>query len=63
MQTRAGFDDHARGFHAGAMARDARQMAVLQAAIAIHDDRKMLRQTAGIQFVGAETFRFFTAGL
>ena len=57
MQARAGLDDHARGFHAGAMARDARKMAPLRpAAVAIHDDGEMLRKRAGIQFF--EKLRF-----
>ena len=57
FQARAGFDDFARSFHAGAMPGDARQMAALRpAAIAVHDDGEMLGQTLRVEFF--EKFRF-----
>ena len=52
LQACAGFDDFAGGFHSGAMAGDARQMALLRpAAVAVHDDGDVLRQMFQVEFI------------
>ena len=61
MQTRASFNDDARGFHAGAVSGDARQMAVLRpASVAIHDDGEVLGKAFGVDLF--EKRRILTVG-
>ena len=59
LQTRAGFDGGAGGLGAGAVAGDAREMALFgPAAVAVHDDGDVARQAGEIQFF--EEFCFFS---
>ena len=57
MQLRAGFNHHAGGFYAGAMAGDPRQMAALRpAAVPVHDCRDVLGKPVGIQLFEKRSF-------
>ena len=61
LQTRAGFDDFARGFYSGAVSCNARQVAALRpAAVAVHDDGEVLGQALQVNFI--EKLRFGAVG-